>query len=177
MIQATPAKYDSFSNGTEGAAQGAGRVTVAHYTADEVIRQFLALYHCLDFKAELADIGIGRLQFVRRYKALREFKALSIALWRLALQKSFPLDAESFFNEFKDGIADLAGTGKAAERFAHRIDIYSTLLSSKKDSDFLPVAEHISEVLSLHADDLRHLRLKLSLVIRHLYVLIFDRLV
>lgn len=176
MSQATPTpdglRYDAPAGGEQRA-----RVSVAHYTADEVIQQFLALYQCLDFKTELAGIGIGRFQFSRRRKALREFKVLAVALWGLALHKSFPSDAEDFFNEFKAGITGLTGTGKAAELFVNKLDMYTTLLALKKDSDFLPVAEYISEALSLNADDFYRLRLKLSLVIRNLYMLIFGRLV
>lgn len=166
----------SFDDAAQDGAQRS-RVSVAHYSADEVIGQFLALYHCLDFKAELADIGIGRFQFSRRKKALRKFRVLAVALWGLALQKSFPGDAQDFFNEFRTRIADVAGTGKAPERFVNRLNIYVDLLAPKKDGDFLPVTEYLSDVLALNADDFRRLRLKLSLIIRNLYVLIFDRLV
>ena len=153
------------------------RVTVAQYTAAEVIQQFLALYTCMDFKPELEDVGIGRFQFVRRKKALREFRALSIALWGLALQKSFPNDAESFFQEFRDDLAVLFPSAKEREMMDNRINIYVDCLSVKKDTDFLPVAEYLAEVLALDAEDMRRLRLKLSLFMRNLYTMIFDRLV
>lgn len=153
------------------------RVTVAEYTAAEVIQQFLAVYNCMDFKPELEDIGIGRFQFVRRKKALREFRALSIALWGLALQKSFPNDAESFFQEFREDLTALFPSVKEREMMDNRIDIYVDCLSTKKDTDFLPVAEYLAEVLALDAEDMRRLRLKLSLFMRNLYTMIFDRLV
>ncbi len=153
------------------------RVTVAQYTAAEVIQQFLAVYNCMDFKPELEDIGIGRFQFVRRKKALREFRALSIALWGLALQKSFPNDAESFFQEFRADLAVLFPSAKEREMMDTRINIYVDCLSAKKDTDFLPVAEYLAEVLALDAEDMRRLRLKLSLFMRNLYSMIFDRLV
>lgn len=175
------AQGNSFATGSfDGTAQGGARrarVSVAHYSADEVIEQFLALYHCLDFKAELSEIGIGRFQLARRKKAIREFKVLAVALWGLALQKSFPADAHDFFIEFRNKIPDIAGRGKAAERFVNRLNIYVDLLAPKKDGDFLPVAEYLSDVLALDQEDFRRLRLKLSLILRNLYVLIFDRLV
>ena len=153
------------------------RVTVAQYTAAEVIQQFLALYNCMDFKPELEDVGIGRFQFVRRKKALREFRALSIALWDLALQKSFPNDAEAFFQEFRDDFTTLFPSVKERELMDSRVDIYVDCLSVKKDADFLPVAEHLAEVLAIDAEDMRRLRLKLSLFTRNLYTMIFDKLV
>ena len=157
--------------------RGDARVSVAHYTADEVLRQFLGLYNCLDFKAELEDIGISRFQFVRRKKALREIRALSIALWGLALQKSFPNDAEEFFAEFREKAPMLSDGTKKAAHFQERINTYIELLDAKRDTDFLPVAEHLAETLALNSHDLRRLRLKLSLITRNLYKLIFDKLV
>ena len=167
------------SSFVEHAAAGEteARVTVAQYTAAEVIQQFLALYNCMDFKPELEDIGIGRFQFVRRKKALREFRALSIALWGLALQKSFPNDAESFFQEFLAAFPALFPSAKEREIMDNRVNIYVDCLSAKKDTDFLLVAEYLAEVLALDAEDMRRLRLKLSLFMRNLYTMIFDRLV
>ena len=153
------------------------RVSVAHYTSDEVIRQFLGLYNCLDFKTELEEIGITRFQFMRRKKAMREFRALSIALWGLALQKSFPNDAGAFFAEFREKAPMLAGDGKEVMRLHARVNEYIELLSPKRDADFSPVASYLANVLALNANDQARLRLKLSLIIRNLYMLIFDKLV
>lgn len=177
MVQANSLFFGQAVGGAEDQGGARARVSVAHYTADEVIQQFLALYNCMDFKAELEEIGIGKFQFGRRRKALREFKALCIALWGLALQKSFPYDARDFFQEFQKKAPDLTARGQAAEQLRNRLNIYVDLLSPKKDADFLPVAEYLSEILALNAEDCRRLRLKLSLIIRQLYMLIFNKLV
>ena len=153
------------------------RVTVAQYSAAEVIQQFLALYNCMDFKPELEDIGIGKFQFARRKKALREFRALSIALWGLALQKSFPNDAEAFFQEFREHFPSMLSSAKENALMQSRIDIYVACLNDKKDTDFLPVASYLAEVLALDAEDMRRLRFKLSLITRNVYSMIFDKLV
>jgi hypothetical protein len=153
------------------------RVTVAEYSADEVIRQFLALYNCMDFKVELEDIGISRFQFARRRRALQELRALSIALWGLALQKSFPKDAEDFFQEFLCALPIMFPVVKKRELMEKRINFYVDCLNAKKETDFLPVAEQLAKVLALDTEDMRRLRLKLSLITRHLYTLIFDKLV
>ena len=159
--------------------QGVGhpRVSVAHYTADEVLLQFLGLYNSLDFKAELADLGITRWQFLRRRKAIRAFRAISIALWGLALQKSFPKDAGNFFAELRDKAPMLAGSGKETVCLHERVNAYIELLAPKKDTDFSPVAGHLATILAPHAEDVPRLRFKLSLIIRNLYVLIFNKLV
>lgn len=171
------AQVNSIFSGQSGREDGGlPRVTVAHYTADEVIRQFLALYNCLDFKSELAELGIGRFQFLRRRKALRDFRALCIALWGLALTKSFPNDAEEFFTVFMASAPALVGGGEGA-RLLDRVGVFGKLLLPKKDADFLPVAEYMAEVLAPSAGDRPRLRLKLSLIIRNLYMLIFNRLV
>jgi hypothetical protein len=153
------------------------RVSIARYTAGEVIEQFLALYHCLDFRHELEEMGVSRFQFARRKKSLRELKALSIARWGLALPESFPMDAADFFSQFRSVAPDLVGQGKRALEMQNRVNIYVDLLAGKRDTDFVPVAAYLAEILALNDNDMRRLRLKLSLITRHLYTLIFDKLV
>lgn len=153
------------------------RVSVAHYSAEEVIRQFLGLYSCMDFKFELEDLGIGKFQFLRRKKALRHLRSLAIALWGLALQRSFPSDHEEFFSSLFATAPMLADGGKEAGHLRKLTATYVELLEEKREKDFLPVANHLAEVLALHSKDLPRLRLKLSLLIRNLYTLIFNKLV
>lgn len=162
---------------TSAAGAANPRVSVTQYSADEVIRQFLALYNCMDFKAELEDIGVGRFHFLRRHKALREFKALCIALWGLALSKSFPHDAQNFFTAFQERAPMLTDGSKEAARLLGRVHAYIGLLTPKKDADFLPVAEYLAGELALDARDMPRLRLKLSLLMRNLYSMIFNKLV
>lgn len=153
------------------------RISVTRYSAEEVVSQFLSLYSCLDFKTEVAELGIGPLQIRRRRKALREFRAICIALWGIALQKSFPQDASVFFEHFRATAPFLTGKSKECARLQSRVNIYVDLMAGKKDADFLPVAEYLAEVLALNDEDMRRLRLKVSLITRHLYTLIFDKLV
>ena len=61
---------------------------------------FAALLDDVDFSAELALLGIGRLQFLRRRQMLVELRGLYIALWRLALGRSFPNDADTMLSVF-----------------------------------------------------------------------------
>ena len=164
------------SNQDSSSPQG-DKVTPALYSAEEVIRNFEALMDSLDFKAELVELGIGSLQLGRRKKTLRELKALSIGLWSLALQRSFPQDAAAFFAEFRERSPRLVGSGKEPGLLQSRVGIYVDLLKDKKETDFLPVASYLAEVLALDAEDMRRLRLKVSLITRSLYKLIFDRLV
>lgn len=173
MSQRTTVFFNPVIDDTDSTA----RISVAEYSAAEVIRQFLALYACLDFKAELEEIGVKPFQFLRRTKILRELRALCIALWGLALQKSFPNNAREFFEEFRASAPMLSGKDKESLELANRINIYIDLFNPKKDTDFLPVADYLAEVLALDATDRARLRLKLSLIIRNLYTLIFNKLV
>ncbi|MDR2160589.1 MAG: hypothetical protein LBO77_00365 [Desulfovibrio sp.] len=153
------------------------RISVTPYSAEEILRLFLALYESLDFSPHLAELGITALHIRRRHKALREFRALSIALWRLALRKSFPQDADAFFAALVETAPFLAGSGKDRARLRERVNVYVDIMEGKKDSDFLPVATALVETLAPRAGDGARLRLKLSLLIRGLYTLIFEKLV
>ena len=153
------------------------RISVTRYSAEEVVSQFLSLYSCLDFKSEIAELGIGSLHIRRRKKALREFRAISIALWGIALQKSFPQDAPAFFEHLLTVAPFLTGKSKECVRLQGRVNIYVDLMAGKKDTDFLPVAEYLAAVLALSDEDTNRLRLKVSLITRQLYTLIFDKLV
>lgn len=153
------------------------RVTPALYESDEVFQHFEALYLSLDFRTELADMDIGALQLARKKLALREFRALTIALWGVALERSFPQDANAFFRDFREKASFLNADTKESNLLQNRVNIYVDMLNPKKDKDFLPVAHYLTEVLGIAAPDMAHMRLKLSLTIRTLYNLIFDRLV
>ncbi|MDR1490935.1 MAG: hypothetical protein LBS65_10770 [Desulfovibrio sp.] len=169
-------QFDTATAVSETEARAETRISVVNYSAEEVIRQFLALYLSLNFEEELSFIGVGRLSFFRRRKCIREFNALAIALWELALQKSFPDQAAEFFAALRED-ARFVGSGREAEKLVARVDAYAELLKLRKDADFLPVAEHMAGLLSRSARDFARLRLKLSLSIRSLYTLIFDKLV
>ena len=151
--------------------------TPVKYAADEVVLPFRALINSMDFRAELADLGIGPLQVLRRKKTLRELRALSIALWGLALQKSFPQDAGEFFVRYAETDPLLNASGKEPGKLRQRLEEYIQLLDIKKDRDFLPVAGHLAEKITPKSKDLARIRLKLSLIIRNLYTLIFEKLV
>ena len=153
------------------------RVTVARYNAEEVSQNFQALYDSLDYRAEIEDLGFTPMQFKRRKKALREFKALSVGLWGLALQRSFPEDAPAFFSWFQENSSIFSKKNKESTMISSRVNIYVDLLASKKDTDFLPVAQYLVGVIAPRAGDTPRLHLKLSLSIRSLYTLIFDKLV
>lgn len=153
------------------------RMSVAEYSSEEVLGQFLALYNGMDFKTEIENLGVNRFNASRRKRVQREFQGLSIALWRLALLKSFPNDSERFFQEFIKKSPIMNTHDCSGEEMHLRVSVYIELLEEKKDRDFLPVAGFLANVLALDEDDVERLRLKLSLIIRNLYTRIFTKLV
>ena len=155
----------------------AARITKAQYEASEVVDIFQQLFDSFDFAHELQDMGITRLQILRRKKALRELKALTIAFWRLALEKSFPEDAEDFFTAYCSHSPVIANKSREAASIRASLGIYCTLLEEKKDADFSPIAAHLAEILALNDADMSRLKFKLSLIMRSLYSTIFKNLV
>lgn len=147
------------------------------YTAHEVARTFTAQLEAFDFNEELRDIGLGRFQFIKRARAKTQMLSLSIALWKLALKRSFPADAENFFQHYMETSPLLNGDGKREKRMKACVLEYVALLTPKGDTDFSGVAEHMAEAFYPQAEDQASLRLKLSLHIRTFYTFIFDRLI
>ena len=155
----------------------APRITIANYSADEVIANFDRLLATLDFSAEMHDMGMGSLQWILRSKARKEFTALSIAFWKLALEKSFPDQAEVFFAEYRSRSPLLTGPSRKANRMNARLDACLAVLEEKKEADFSPVARHLTSVFFPKRADTKRAQLRLSLSARSLYSLIFNNLV
>jgi len=147
------------------------------YTAEEVSQAFTALRQSLDFSREYKELGIGMFSIGKRRLVLRQFTALSIALWKLALARSFPNDAESFFAYFTKNSPLLAGRGKKAEYMRGQTAAYTALLGPAGDKDFSVAAHHMIAALGFHDEDRSRYSLKLSLRIRALYTDIFTYLI
>ena len=68
--------------------------------AQEALDNFHVVLGDYDFSRELELSRVGRLQFLRRRQMLTEWRGLFMALWRIALAKSFPDDADAMFDAF-----------------------------------------------------------------------------
>ncbi len=149
------------------------------YTIDEVLDNFSAVLEDLDFSRELAILGIKRLHFRRRQRLVRELRALSVALWRLALQRSFPHNERSIFESFLFRIAQHPDhkREKQAAVFIELIHGYLNLLQEKGDSDFMVASRHIVDLFRHASQDTTSQSLKLALLIRNKYTIIFERLI
>lgn len=150
------------------------------YTFEEVLENFTAVLASMDFTRELSVLGLKRLHFRRRRRLARELQALSVALWRLTLLRSFPHDGERMFETFLAQRAEYpehSGEGKRARAFNELVRGYVALLQEKGDGDFMVVSTHIVELCKRSGADVAAQSLKLALLIRNTYTMIFERLI
>ena len=84
--------------------------------AEEVLGNFSAILESMDFAQELELLGIRKLHFRQRKRAIRELRAMGIGLWRLGLKRSFPSDGEFLFERFMLGLYEQAHTNKEREQ-------------------------------------------------------------
>lgn len=137
---------------------------------------FAALLDDVDFSAELALLGIGRLQFLRRRQMLVELRGLYIALWRLALGRSFPNDADTMLSVFLHRYL-MTNNDKLARATAERGRQYWGMLEPIGDSNFTIIAEHLISFSTRDEKERPALILELALDIRSIYRTIFDKLI
>lgn len=147
------------------------------YTAEEVARTFADLLATFNYRLELHELGIGSLSIFKRNRAKKRLTALCIALWRVALEKSFPNDVEAFFDHFRATYPPLVGENRNTRKLRELLDKYKDLVAEKKDGDFSKVAEDFIDSFNLDSADRARLQLKLSLRIRSIYGLIFTKLI
>ncbi len=130
----------------------------------------------MDFSHELSLLGVGQVRFMLRQKVKAEWLALTIGLWRLALERSFPNDGETIFDVFiKRRLSGLSP--KKAAAFAGRVYAYVDSLKAHGDADFMPTGERLLGLIHSQGAEAPALRLRVALHIRNLYTLIFNRLI
>ena len=145
-------------------------------TMRQALDNFMALYEDADFTVELAYLGVGRMQFLRRRQMLLELRGLYMALWRLALARSFPQDADLMFDTFLREYA-AKNRDRASDRVLTRGREYWGMLEPMGDGDFSDVARHLTSFFAKTEMGDKSVNLKLVLHIRKLYKHIFDRLI
>jgi hypothetical protein len=147
------------------------------FTIDEVVNNFNALLEQSDFEQELAISGIKRVRLVTRSRMKTEWLFVYIALWRLALDRSFPDDGDAIFEAFIAQRAKKIKPARKIELFiAHAME-YVEMFRFKGNNDFSLPAEHITAKLVLSDHDAQAARVRVILHMRELYKLIFDRLI
>lgn len=143
---------------------------------EEALANFAVLMEDFDFAALLEMMGLGRFQFLRKKQMLLELKGLYIALWRLALARSFPKYADDMLTIFLRRYGRAHGD-KLGALISERTSQYWGMILPHGDGDFNNVARHLVELLGREQGDPRALTLKLALHIRSAYQLIFERLI
>ena len=101
---------------------------------------------------------------------------MCMALWKLALDSSFPAESDEFFDDFLEH-SSLLATGENRNKLLVKVKAYCELFALKKADDFTLVSQYMVENLTKEADYRKALHLKLSLTIRKLYQLFFKHLI
>lgn len=141
-----------------------------------VLDNFDALLRGADFTNELHILGIGRMNVFARRAMLTELRALYIALWHLALLRSFPDTADSIYAAFLERIAHAQNITRK-DLLCERIEQYKDMLHATGDRDFMAVSRHLLSMRHIKEGTLKPLNLRLALHLRATYTLIFDRLI
>lgn len=154
----------------------AADVTSHQNFVQEALDNFAVLLDDTDFTAHLHLMGVGRLHFTRRKQLLQEWRGLYVALWRLALGRSFPQDADAMLEAFRRSYRE-RHRDKQTPQMLERAEQYWDMMRVTRESDFTEVARHFCSLCQLNGKDARSLQLKLALIIRKAYTDIFRRLI
>ncbi|WP_296303263.1 hypothetical protein [uncultured Desulfovibrio sp.] len=154
----------------------AADVTSHQNFVQEALDNFAVLLDDTDFTAHLHLMGVGRLHFTRRKQLLQEWRGLYVALWRLALGRSFPQDADAMLEAFRRSYRE-RHRDKQTPQMLERAEQYWDMMRVTRESDFTEVARHFCSLCQLNEKDARSLQLKLALIIRKAYTDIFRRLI
>ncbi|MCL1889149.1 MAG: hypothetical protein FWF99_01420 [Desulfovibrionaceae bacterium] len=146
------------------------------YAEEDIFRRFEEVLVSLNLRQEITELGCGLNGIFRRGRVLRELNAMCVALWRLALEQSFPEQAETLFRNYLEDHPDL-GRGRKRKQQVGLIQVYCELSSEKKIGDFTPLAQYLTNKLNPGEDNKKILLFKLSLTIRKLYQTIFNYLI
>lgn len=163
-------------NSDDPTAQQAPPTGAQTEAARAALENFKALLADADFTLELELLGVKRMQFMRRRQMLTELMGLYMALWRLALARSFPFDAQSMFVLFQQEYTK-AHKDKHSHRIVQRANEYWAMLEPTGDADFSEVARHLCSFSTQDPSQAKSINLKLVLHIRKIYKLVFDRLI
>lgn len=153
-----------------------GLMAVPAGAVQEALDNFPVLLLDLDAGQALHILGIGRLHFRRRARLLAEWRGLCMALWRLALQRSFPDDADDMFRRFREDFGQSHGDRTSALAL-ERAPAYWQVLAPWGDADFRPVSRALAAVFFEDEVRVQAMGLRLMLHVRRTYQSIFDRLI
>ncbi len=142
----------------------------------EVAAIFEALLSTVDFTQELSIFKVGRFNRSLRKTLLKEFEGTYIGLWALALEQSFPQNAQEIFDCFLQQHLEKMSP-KLRSATATTIRAYRDMVLSVGDKDFSHISRHLLSFAKIDDNALKAETLRLSLVLRNHYSFIFQRLV
>ena len=152
-------------------------ITPALYSSEEVISHFEALLEDTSFSAQLHYLGIKRaLMSPRRRRAREELQAMFIGLWKLALDSSFPTQAEEIFDAFLEKYSQGRPPKKSAQ-MCEKVRNYAEMLKTCGNKDFTDIAAEVLRKINLPQVDCPKASLALALDIRAFYQTVFERLI
>ncbi len=152
-------------------------ITPAAYSSEEVIEHFAALLNDTSFSTQLQYLGIKRSFISPRWrKGRQELQAVFIGLWKLALDKSFPSQADEFFNDLLEKYSQGRPVKQSAQ-FCEKVREYAEMIKVCGDKDFTDIAAHVLSKIYIPKVDCPKASLALALDIRNFYQTIFERLI
>ncbi len=146
----------------------------------KVVENFSTLLNELDFSQQLKILNIGKLNIRKKNLAYQDMLALSIVLWRLALQSTFPSDYEHIFELYLTKRREQAISKKEQVkqlRFQLIIRAYVDLLETQGNSNFTEISSYLIKKIKPSSSNYESIRLKLALSIRNIYSFFFQRLI
>lgn len=149
----------------------------ADYPPEMLVEHFVSLLGDLHYQDVMDIFGVGPLQFHKRKRLKNEFRALYIALWRLALIRSFPDRHEQIFHAFMEHDASTSRNRRERLNMAERSLQYVDKLREQGDSDFSEVSRHLLSFMEFDESRTKAMILKLALHVRKMYVFFFDNLI
>ena len=136
---------------------------------------FTALLNDADFSDAMLVLEVGRFQFMLRRQMKIELGGMFIALWRLALTRSFPQDADRMFEVFCSAYAH-EHTDEQSTRLLTRGGEYWAMLKPHGDADFTEIARHLCSFSIRDTHAAKSAQLRMVLYMRKTYKFLFERL-
>ncbi len=141
---------------------------------ENVILNANSMLFDLDLYQELAALHFGFFAWLKKRRMVEEFTTLYVALWRFALDRSFPENSEFLYTSFMRQEKLFSKSRKV--KSVQKIDFYYSKLTDKKEHDFSAIAEHLLSFAEVREAKKKAANLKLSLILRAKYQFFFDNL-
>lgn len=141
---------------------------------ERVIQNAQSMLGDLPVSKDIEILQLGFFDFMKKKKLTQDFKSLYLALWRFALDRSFPDSSKILYDHFIDTAWPWAISTK--KETTYNAELYYEKLQEKGLDDFTVVARHLLSFVEYDEAHRKAYTLKLSLLIRSRYTFFFDHL-